>query len=130
MAAQLVVKRGVRWQVGDDEQVQIWRDKWLHNPSTYRVITPENSGLQVTRVCDLIDVDSMEWKEHLIRQVFLPQDVDAILSIPLSTHGARDRLIWAESKNGKFSVRSAYRLAQEISTEGNSPESSNPAALK
>ena len=56
--------------------------------------------------------------------------MDAILSIPLRTHGARDRLIWAKSKNGKFLVRSAYRLAQEISTEGNSPESSNPAALK
>ena len=84
----------------------------------------------MTRVCDLIDGDRMEWKEHLIHQVFLPQDVDAILSIPLNTHGARDCLIWAESKNGKFTVRSAYRLAQEISTEGNSPESSDPAALK
>ena len=116
--------------MGDGEQVQIWKDKWLHNPSTYRVVTPENLGLQVTRVCELIYGDQMEWKEHLVCQVFLPQDVDAILSIPLSTHGARDRLIWAESKNGKFMVKSAYRLAQDISTERNLPESSNPAALK
>ena len=84
----------------------------------------------MTRVCDLLKGDRMEWKEHLIHQCFLPQDVDAILSIPLSTHGARDRLIWAESKSVKFMVRSAYRLAQEISTGGNSPKSSDPAALK
>ena len=45
LATQVVVRRGIRWQVGDGEQVQIWRDKWLHNPSTYRVVTPENSGL-------------------------------------------------------------------------------------
>ena len=80
-------------QVGDGEQIQVWRDKWLHNPSTYRVVTPERPGLQVTWVCDLLDSDWMEWKEHLICQWFLPQDVEAILSIPISTHGARDCLV-------------------------------------
>ena len=99
-----MVKRGVQWQVGDGEQIQVWRDKWLHNPSTYRVVTPKRDGLHVTWVCNLIDGDQMEWKEHLIRQCFLPKDVDAILSIPLSAHGASDRLIWAASKNGKFLV--------------------------
>ena len=64
-----------------------------NNPSTYTVVTPERPGLQVTRVCDLLDCDRMEWKEHLIHQWFLPQDVEAILSIPLSTHGARDCLV-------------------------------------
>ena len=104
LSTQAVVKRGVQWQVGDGEQIQVWRDKWLHNPSTYRVVTPKRDGLHVTWVCNLIDGDQMEWKEHLIRQCFLPKDVDAILSIPLSAHGASDRLIWAASKNGKFLV--------------------------
>ena len=84
----------------------------------------------MTWVCDLLDGDQLEWKEHLIHQWFLPQDVEAILSIPLSTHGARDHLVWATSKNGKFTVRSAYRMAHEMSTRGNSPESSDPVALK
>ena len=56
--------------------------------------------------------------------------MNAILSIPLSAHGASDRLIWVASKNEKFLVRSAYRLAQEMSTRGNSPKSSNFATLK
>ena len=60
----------------------------------------------------LINNATKEWKVDLIKQWFIPQDVEAILSIPLSAHGARDRLIWTGSRNGKFSVRSAYRLAQ------------------
>lgn len=72
----------------------------------------------------------MEWKEDLIRQNFLPQDVEAILSFPLSAHGGRDRVVWAENKNGKFTVRSAYRLAQDIHSSGGMPESSDPTALK
>ena len=129
-AAQDVVKRGIRWQLGDGEKIQVWKDKWLQQPSTYRVVTPASSSQQVERVCDLIDGDQKEWKEDLIRQCFLPQDVEAILSIPLNAHGARDRMIWAENKNGKFTVRSAYKLAQDIHSEGNTSESSDLAALK
>ncbi|KAL4607916.1 hypothetical protein ACB092_09G209800, partial [Castanea dentata] len=105
-AAQEMVKRGIRWQVGDGENIQIWKDKWLQNPSTYRVVTPECTSLQGGRVCDLIDGDRMEWMEGLIRQNFLPEDVKAILSILLSTHGGRDCVIWTGNKNGKFTVRS------------------------
>lgn len=95
MAAQALVRRGMRWQVWDGERIQVWKDKWLPNPSTYKVVTPENLGPGVTWVRDIIDGDRMEWRADLIRQTFMPQDVDAILSIPLSANRARDRLIWA-----------------------------------
>ena len=53
-------------------------------------------------------------KRDLVNQCFLPQDANTILSIPLSVNGARDRVIWAEKKNGRFTVKSTYRLAQEV----------------
>jgi len=68
---------------------------------------------EINWVRDLIEEDRMEWKADLILQNFMPQDADAILSIPLSANRAWDRLIWARTKNGKFSVRSAYKMAQE-----------------
>lgn len=71
LSTQEVVKKGVRWQVGDGEQIQVWKDKWLHSPSTYKVVTVERTGLQVAWVYDLIDGDKMEWKENLICQCFL-----------------------------------------------------------
>ena len=38
-------------------------------------------------------------------------DVEAILSIPISAKLPGDRVIWAETSNGGFSVRSAYKVA-------------------
>ncbi|XP_075664485.1 uncharacterized protein LOC142634090 [Castanea sativa] len=57
-------------------------------------------------------------------------DVEDILSIPLSAQGGIDRMIWLETKNGKFIVRSAYELAQIIQSDDNITESSDPTALK
>ena len=88
--------------MSDGEKIQVWKDKWLQQPSTYRVVTPASSSQQVVRVCDLIGGDQKEWKKDLIHQCFLPQDVEAILSIPLSAHGARDRMIWAKIKMGSL----------------------------
>ena len=39
-------------------------------------------------------------------------------------------MIWAENKNGKFTVRSAYKLAQDIPSDENTLESSDRATLK
>ncbi|KAL0004817.1 hypothetical protein SO802_012378 [Lithocarpus litseifolius] len=71
----------------------------------------------------------MEWRADLICQNFMPQDVDATLSIPLSAHRARDKLILAGTKNGKFSVRSAYKMAQEATWGGKGAEPSDPTVL-
>lgn len=73
----------------------------------------------------LINSETKEWKVDLMKQWFIPQDVEAILSIPLSAHGAWDRLIWTGSRNGKFSVHSAYRLVQTAQEVGDQVTSSN-----
>ncbi|KAK7817712.1 hypothetical protein CFP56_042466 [Quercus suber] len=44
---------------------------------------------------------------------FLPEDREAITSIPLSTIDTNDKVIWAENRSGKFTVKSAYALALE-----------------
>lgn len=70
------------------------------------------------RVFALINSVTKEWKVDLIKQWFITQDVEDILSILLSAHGARDRLIWIGSRNGKFLVRSAYHLTQVAQERG------------
>ena len=44
---------------------------------------------------------------------FQPEDRLAIMYIPLSTIDTNDRLIWAENRSGKFTIKSAYALALE-----------------
>ena len=45
-----------------------------------------------------------------MRQVFLQPDVQSILSIPLSSCLPQDKLVWAYTPKGKFTVRSVYKI--------------------
>jgi hypothetical protein len=50
--------------------------------------------------------------------------METILNIPISPSLPKDRLIWRCTKNGEFSVRSAYHLGLDIQA-GMSPSSSS-----
>lgn len=61
-------------------------------------------------VSQLIDSSSASWKEDLVREVFIPIDVDAILGIPLCTRRIEDFWAWVKDKRGIYLVRSCYRM--------------------
>lgn len=67
-----------------------------------------------TRVGELIDPTDASWKSAVVDTLFLPHEVEIIKSIPLSTQLPVDNLIWTETQNGIFSVRSAYSLAVKL----------------
>ena len=113
MAAQGVVHKGMRWQVGNGNRIRVWRDKWIPRPSTYRLVTPEKPSSENALVSELINRATHEWNMDKLKDWFLPEDREAIMSIPLSTNEVCDRLIWAENRSGKFTVKSAYALALE-----------------
>ena len=54
MATQQLVKRGLRWQVGDGRSIRIWQDQRLSTRNTYRVVTPERAGNQIKMVWELL----------------------------------------------------------------------------
>ena len=29
---------GLRWRVGNGENIRIWKDRWIDSPSTYRIL--------------------------------------------------------------------------------------------
>jgi len=61
-------------------------------------------------VSELIDMTTVSWKEQLIRAIFIPFDVDAITTILICTRVVHDFWAWAVERNGKLSVKSAYRM--------------------
>ena len=38
-----VIRRGIRWRVGNGKLIHIWEDKWLPNPTTYKVCPPHKT---------------------------------------------------------------------------------------
>ena len=116
MATQTVVKAGCRWQIGDGASVGIWTDRWLPKPKNFQIISTPCFLPSDSTVSSLMHPVTREWNTSLLQQLFLPDDVNAILSIPLGSPKLRDRLIWAYTPRGVFTVSSAYKLALSMNT--------------
>lgn len=113
------MKFGSRWRIGNGEKVRVWGDIWLPTPFTYRVSSPRMFLDLGTRVGELINLEEACWNSEVISLLFMPYEAEVIRSIPLSTHLPRDKLIWALSSNGLFSVRSAYYGALDLAWSEN-----------
>jgi ribonuclease HI len=113
-SARNLLQRGLIWRVGNGSSINIWRDRWIPTPTSYSVQSPPALHFVGNRVLALIDRDSKSWKWPLLQPLFNPVEAKVIASIPLSSNLPPDRLIWLDTKNGNFSVRSAYHLGLEI----------------
>ena len=69
-----------------------------------------------------------------VRSMFLPHEAEAVLGIPISFRLPEDFIIWAWTSNGKFTVKSAYKVAQKWLKEGkcrsDGGSSSNNTSMK
>ena len=100
MATQRVVQHGYRWQVGNGNSIKIWADKWLPTCSTFKVTTHPHALHPESHVNSLINNDMGNWRIGLIKEIFLPHDAQAILSIPLSIRRTPDLIVWAFTPKG------------------------------
>ncbi|KAL5861015.1 hypothetical protein ACOSQ4_002311 [Xanthoceras sorbifolium] len=66
-------------------------------------------------VCDLISA-SGGWNSIFIKSNFSCIDAEAILALPYPSAIVPDRLIWHYNKDGLFTVKSGYLLAEVSSS--------------
>lgn len=104
------LREGLIWRIGSGEKVNILLDPWVPNKVTRRP-TPRGQ-IVVTRVAELIDPVTGSWDDILIRDIFWPEDVQAILSIPIRPE-TEDFLAWHYDSKGQFSVKSAYDVLED-----------------
>lgn len=109
LSAREVLSKGVRRMVGDGSTIRIWEDPWVPNLPHFRVSRTETRHEEQPQlVKDLISNNT--WNEEVLRANFSPWEVDEILKIPISMYCMRDSWSSDESKDGEYSVRSAYYL--------------------
>jgi ribonuclease HI len=84
------------------------------------------AGQEAMTVSDLVNHEDGTWKTHVVQQLFNPRDVAEILKIPLHMTHNVDVPMWRLSRNGKFSVKSAYfHLMEEIIDNNHLKEEGN-----
>ena len=127
MAAQKIVQIGCRWQIGNGDSIGMWSDKWLPISSSYKPTTFPHFFPIDAKVSTLINLEIATQKSNIIHEVFLPFVAKAILSIPLNPTLLEDRLIWASTPTGQFSVSSAYWVTRTTMADTQQGEFDFPA---
>ena len=127
LKARQVVRDGLWWRVGDGTDIKVSGDSWLTEPYLSRLISPCPAPYHDLPVAALIDPVNHVWLLQEIEPLLFPFEVEAIRLIPLSMMGAKDALTWHASQDGRFFVRSAYRLPVSVEVSSNPSSSSNEA---
>ncbi|XP_050207383.1 uncharacterized protein LOC126656807 [Mercurialis annua] len=109
-----VLVKGIRWQVGNGNEIDVRHDPWLPTHFPFKVNYIANIPQYLARVSDFIVPILFCWNRTLVQSSFLSHDADAILALPVSATGTNDKLVWNETKTGKFTVGSAYHLAHSM----------------
>jgi hypothetical protein len=106
-----LVKRGVRWNIGNGSNIKVLTDPWIPNvrPEMLKTLTPLPNG---TTVDVLLIEDHRSWDADVVRSVFEEEIANLVLQIPISRRGGEDFLSWPLTKYGEYSVRFAYHLAR------------------
>lgn len=102
---------GMSWVVGNGREVRFWTDKWLTTASLQEltVVDVPQDQLEL-RVSDLWG-NQTGWDFSQIC-TYVPETVRLrLLAVVLdNVTGAKDRLSWGPTPDGKFTVSSAYKM--------------------
>ncbi|OMO51274.1 reverse transcriptase [Corchorus capsularis] len=113
-----VIIVGSRFRVGEGN-LDIWKDRWVANPPSFRP-TPRDENIKPElKVRDLIDVDNRMWRIETVLDLFEEEDAYRILALLIPRHPTRDLLIWNGTCLGEFLVKSAYYVAREVLQRSN-----------
>ncbi|XP_059454900.1 uncharacterized protein LOC132185097 [Corylus avellana] len=120
-----LLQEGMMWRVGDGKSIKIWHDRWIPSPVTYAVQSPVHILESDARVCSLIDENTKWWNKELVYNILCKEEADIVCSMPICPRQQGDCMVWAGSRKGDFSVRSAYHFAKSMMENGTASSSSS-----
>jgi hypothetical protein len=87
-----VLKQGLIRRIGDGRSTSIWYQNWIPRGEHMRPITSPGDS-ELSKISELIDSTNACWNEAVLCASFLPMDVEAIMSIPISTMNQAYRML-------------------------------------
>ena len=98
--------------IGNGQDTRIWDDPWLSSSSPLQPMGPPTLQTHEMLVSQLLCPESFTWNREKLVQL-LPAYEETILEIKPSQLGARDKYVWLASKNGEYSAKSGYQVANK-----------------
>lgn len=114
------------WQLGNGQKIKIWEDIWV--PDMNQPPIPKGQAIDdaqhYTVVSQLINSDSGTWKTDVVNSIFEDETARKILGIRVPIN-SKDRLVWTLTRNGTFTVRSAYHKLVQLKTGNQQPSNTD-----
>ncbi|XP_033139542.1 uncharacterized protein LOC117131581 [Brassica rapa] len=113
-AARKLLLLGIRQKIQSGYDVRVWEDPWI--PKTpARPARPIAPVMHLNmRVSDIINQESKEWDVGLLDDYVHPDDIPLIRSMAISSTHRRDTFCWNYTRNGQYTVKSGYWVAQNL----------------
>lgn len=115
-----MLNQGIRWKVGNGRSILVYKDIWIPRPDTFKLMSSPFLPAEAV-VADIMDVEN-KWDLEKLQQHFMPEDVEAILRIPLLRRQKEDELMWDFDKRREYSVKIVYQQALKFNSP-NEPSS-------
>jgi hypothetical protein len=108
-----LLKEGLIWRIGDGAKIDVWKENWIPRSGLKRPLghKPETT---INKLNEVILPDGQGWNVAKLNELFFEGDVADILKTPVGRAGSEDYVTWNYTKNGIFSVKSAYHLRMQI----------------
>ncbi|XP_026399921.1 uncharacterized protein LOC113295809 [Papaver somniferum] len=103
-----IVQQNYFMEINNGEDTKIWSDRWI--PGMHHPPLPQNDTFRFYgEVAEFMIPNTNQWNINLLNHLF-----DANTSMKIQTFfidkSKKDVMIWMPTKDGKFSVKSAYKL--------------------
>ncbi|KAL0689366.1 hypothetical protein Bca4012_089044 [Brassica carinata] len=113
-AARKLLLLVIRQKIHSGYDVKVWEDPCI--PMTHA--RPANPVAPVMhpnmRVSDLINQESKDWDVGLLENYVNPDDIPLIRSLAICSTHRRDTFCWIYTRNGQYTIKSGYWVAQNL----------------
>jgi hypothetical protein len=106
--------QGVQWGIGNGRSVNIMSDHWIPDRPPY-MLRPIKPIPAIAIVNCLMDEETGSWIPETVYAFFDQETADQIMQIQIYRHRGDDFVRCPYTKNGIYTVRSAYNLARASS---------------
>ncbi|CAL5392099.1 unnamed protein product [Camellia sinensis] len=96
-----------------------WEAKWVPSTNDFKIASHKPPHCTVQTVAEVIDPNRKIWKRELLKEWLSPEDLEAVLAIPIAAVNRDDLLIWHHNPSGACFVTSGYALAKQICHNSN-----------
>ncbi|KAL0015374.1 hypothetical protein SO802_002443 [Lithocarpus litseifolius] len=99
------------WRIGDGSRVHVFHEKWIPGVFPLKETAQNQEFVDDSKVSSLIDMETREWNRQLIDQLISPWLAQRIKAIPLCQTLQEDCIVWRQSKDGNYSVKTGYQIS-------------------